>query len=117
MGDINSAGDAAETIQVNETTAPGTTLSLLDRIILESKIARDESQRPYARDLVSEFVHQVLDEGMAVGSDVVASIKVRIAQIDEALSRQLNEILHDPEYQKLEASWKGLQYLVSNTET
>jgi type VI secretion system protein ImpC len=117
MANNNPAGDTAETTQVNETAAPGTTLSLLDRIILEGKIARDDSQRPYARDLVSEFVHQVLDEGMTVGSDLVASIKVRIAQIDEALSRQLNEILHDAEYQKLEASWCGLQYLVSNTET
>lgn len=93
------------------------TLSLLDRIIVEGKIARDESQRPYARDLVQEFVHQVLDEGMTIGSDTVASIKARIAQIDEAISRQLNEILHDGEFQKLEGSWRGLHYLVSNSET
>lgn len=113
----NSEVNNTETLTMEQTAPPETTLSLLDRIIEEGKIARDQSQRPYARDLVQEYVHQVLDQGMKVGNDVVAAIKVRIAQIDEAISRQVNEILHDAEYQKLEASWRGLQYLVSNTET
>jgi type VI secretion system protein ImpC len=80
-------------------------------------MARDEQQRPYARDLIGEFVSQVLDSSIAVGEDTVASINQRIAQIDKLLTDQLNEILHDPEFQRLEASWRGLHYLVSNTET
>jgi len=91
--------------------------SLLEMIIEKGKMARDESQRPYARDLVGEFVTQVLDQGMTVSADVVASINARIAQIDELLTNQLNEIMHQPEFQKLEASWRGLHYLVMNTET
>ena len=40
-----------------------------------------------------------------------------IAAIDKILSAQVNEILHHPDFQKLEASWRGLAFLVNNTET
>ncbi|HWS85718.1 MAG TPA: type VI secretion system contractile sheath large subunit [Pyrinomonadaceae bacterium] len=91
--------------------------SLLDTIITEGKMARDESQIPYARDLVGEFVSQVLDSSIAVSEDTVMMINQRIAAIDQLLTDQLNEIMHDPAFQQLEASWRGLHYLVSNTET
>ncbi len=95
----------------------GATLSLLDTIIQDGKMARDESQQSYAKDLVGEFVTQVLDEGMTVSKDTVATINERIAQIDEMLSNQLNEIMHHENFQALESSWRGLHYLVMNTET
>ena len=90
---------------------------LLDNIIQKGRMARDEQQRPYARDLVGEFVSQVLDSSIAVSEDTVAMINQRIAQIDKMLTDQLNEIMHDADFQRLEASWRGLHYLVSNTET
>ena len=93
------------------------TLSLLEHIIADGKMARDESQKAYARDLIGEFVTQILDEDMTVSQDTVAMIEARIAQIDELISNQLNDIMHAPEFQKLEASWRGLNYLVKNTET
>jgi type VI secretion system protein ImpC len=89
----------------------------LDRIILGGKMARDVSQQPHARDLVGEFVNQVTSEGMTIGNDTVAGIKGRIAQIDQLISEQLNAIMHDPAFQTLEASWRGLNYLVMNSET
>ncbi len=92
-------------------------MSLLDQIVWEGKMAKDPSQTAYARDLVSEFASQVLDEGMTVSADTVTSIKSRIAAIDELLSAQLNELMHAPEFQAIEASWRGLHYLVQNTET
>jgi type VI secretion system protein ImpC len=91
--------------------------TLLERIMVEGKLARDESQREYARDLVGEFVNSVLAEGGTVSGDVVALINDRIAEIDDLLSAQLNEILHHPDLQRLEASWRGLSYLVFGTET
>jgi type VI secretion system protein ImpC len=93
------------------------TLSLLDRIVAEGRMAHDDSQQAYARDMLAEFATQVLDEGMVVDKDTVAMINDRIDQIDQLISRQLNEILHDPEVKKLEASWRGLHFLVMNTET
>lgn len=97
--------------------AAAETLSLLDRIIAEGRMAHDDSQQDYARDMLAEFATQVLDEGMAIDKDTVAMINDRISQIDELISAQLNEVLHHPDLQKLEASWRGLHMLVQNTET
>lgn len=93
------------------------TLTLLDRIIAEGRMAHDESQQGYARDMLAEFATQVLDEGMAIDKDTVAMINDRISQIDKLISDQLNEVLHHPDLQKLEASWRGLHMLVDQTET
>jgi type VI secretion system protein ImpC len=97
------------------TSAPPT---VMDRVILDGRIVRDDSQRPYAMTLISEYATQVLDEGMTVNKNsTVAGIKQRIAEIDQTVSDQLNAIMHSPEFQKLEAAWRGLHYLVMNTET
>src|SRR6516225_3068959 len=103
-----------------ETATAGTqaeTGSVLDRILLQGRMVRDESQRAYARDLIGDFVNEVLADGATVSSDVVAAINDRIADIDDLISTQLNEVLHYPDFQRLEASWRGLNYLVMNSET
>jgi type VI secretion system protein ImpC len=93
-------------------------LPVIDRFLQQGKIIRDDSQRQFALTLLAEYATQVLDQGMTVSKDsVVAGIKDRIAQIDEMVSAQLNEIMHAPEFQKMEASWRGLHYLVMNSET
>ncbi|HEX9983248.1 MAG TPA: type VI secretion system contractile sheath large subunit [Thermoanaerobaculia bacterium] len=103
---------------VTETaTATATEGSLLDQIITRGKLARDEDQKVRAKDLVAEFVHQILDEGMTISRDTMTMIQAQIARIDELISNQLNEVLHNAEFQKLEASWRGLHYFVMNTET
>ena len=53
----------------------------------------------------------------AISGNAVKSIKSLIAGIDQMLSTQMNEILHAPEVRKIEGSWRGLHYLVNNTET
>jgi len=93
------------------------TVTLLERIIQDGKMARDESQHAYARDLIGEFVTQILDADMTVSKDTAAMINTRIAQIDELLSNQLNAIMHAEAFQALEATWRGLHYLVTNSET
>ncbi|MDD2390577.1 MAG: type VI secretion system contractile sheath large subunit [Desulfobacterales bacterium] len=103
--------------QVAEGTVEAQELSLLDTIIVNGRMANDKSQLQYARDLVGELVTQVLDENITVSADTVAMINDRIAQIDRILTDQLNEIMHTKKVQKLEASWKGLHFLVMNTET
>ncbi|WP_434155566.1 type VI secretion system contractile sheath large subunit [Pseudomonas sp. JZ134] len=103
--------------QTKEAAAETVSLSLLDRIIADGRMAYDDSQQDYARDMLAEFATQVLDEGMVVDKDTVTMINDRIAQIDEMISEQLNEVLHHPELQVLESSWRGLHQLVSNTET
>src|SRR3954469_23658257 len=91
--------------------------SLLDQIGGEGRIAPDPSPRERGKNLVREFVAQVLEGSMTVSKDAEAMINARIAQIDHLLSIQLNEILHNPAFQKLEASWRGLRYLLDQSET
>lgn len=90
---------------------------IIDKIIKGGKMAKDDSQKSYAKDLLGEFARQVLDEGMMLDKDLNLSIKQRISQIDELINNQLNEVLHQSDFQKLEASWRGIHYMVSNTET
>ena len=97
--------------------APAAEMTLLDKIIVDGKMARDENQKGFAKDLLGEFVTQILDEGMTVSKDTFASINARIAQIDELISKQLNEVMHNDEFQKLEGSWRGLNYFVMGSET
>jgi type VI secretion system protein ImpC len=106
-----------ETLTASENGTATAELTVLDRIVREGRMARDDVQKIYARDLVGEFAQQVLDAEMTVGNDTVAAINQRIARIDEIISRQLNEILHHPDFQALEASWRGLAYLVFKTQT
>ena len=91
--------------------------SLLDQIVQEGRVGRDESAKEWGRGLVKEFVKQVLDGQMTVSPDLEAMILRRIAQIDHLMSLQLNEILHHPRFQQLEATWRGIRYMLENSET
>ncbi len=91
--------------------------TLLDSILSEGMRLRDDSSRDWGKDLLKEFVGQLLDPKMMVAKDTEKTINMRIAEIDRILSEQLNAIMHHPEFQKLEASWRGLHYLVHQTET
>jgi type VI secretion system protein ImpC len=101
--------------------SPGTTETehdnLLDQIVEQGRFGADSAARERGKDLVKEFVAQVLDGSMTVAKDAEMMINARIAQIDHLLSLQLNEILHHPGFQKLEGSWRGLKYLMDNSET
>jgi type VI secretion system protein ImpC len=91
--------------------------SVLDQIVEEGRFAKDVAGRERGKNLVSEFVSQVLEGAMTVSKDAEAMINARIAQIDHLISIQLNEILHHEQFQKLEASWRGLKYLMDQSET
>ena len=66
---------------------------------------------------VQTLAQQALAQTQLIGKDVVKSIEDMIAAIDKKLSDQVNQILHHEDFQKLEGAWRGLQYMVNNTET
>src|ERR1017187_7168883 len=92
-------------------------LSLLDQIVEEGRLARDPEMKVRGKDMVTEFVAQFLEGNMTISRDSEAMINARIAQIDHLISLQLNEVLHNAAFQKLEASWRGLKYLLAHSET
>jgi len=67
--------------------------------------------------MVKEFVNQVLEGKMTLSRDAEATIGARIADIDRLISLQLNEVLHHPAFQKLEATWRGIKHLLDQSET
>ncbi len=91
--------------------------SLLDQIIEDGRMAREEGQKERAKDLIGEFASQIMEGAIVVSKDTEKMINMRIADIDKLISGQLNEVMHNPEFQKIEASWKGLNYLVQQSET
>src|SRR5713226_1901068 len=92
-------------------------LGLLDQIVEQRRLGKDPAARERGKSLVKEFVSQVLQGEMTVSRDTESMINARIAQIDHLLSIQLNEVLHHSEFQKLEASWRGLKYMLDQSET
>ncbi|HZP03614.1 MAG TPA: type VI secretion system contractile sheath large subunit [Terracidiphilus sp.] len=90
---------------------------LLDQIVAQGRFNRDAATLERGRDMVKEFVSQVLQGHMTLTRDAEASIQARIAQIDRLISVQLNEILHYPAFQKLEGTWRGIKYLIDQSET
>lgn len=90
---------------------------LLTRILDEGRLARNDIQAEQAKDMIAAFVQEVMQGQLTMSKDMESSINARIAAIDKVLSAQLNEVMHAPEFQKLEASWRGLHHLVMNSET
>jgi type VI secretion system protein ImpC len=109
-----SEAQKAATAQPGEVTEEH---SLLDQIVEEGRLARDPSAKERGKDLVKEFVTQVLEGSMTVSKDAEMMINARIAQIDHLVSLQLNEVLHAKAFQKLEGTWRGLKYLLDQSET
>jgi len=110
MAEAKKTAGPAAAEQVLET-------SLLDKIVEEGRFSKEAGAKERGKDLVKEFVAQVLEGSMTVTRDAETMINARIAQIDHLLSIQLNEILHHPTFQKLEGSWRGLKYLMDQSET
>ncbi|MEE4217167.1 MAG: type VI secretion system contractile sheath large subunit [Xanthomonadales bacterium] len=66
---------------------------------------------------VGTLAEYVLKDTSLVSGDAVASIEALIGQIDKKLTEQINLIMHHPDFQALESAWRGLSYMVNNTET
>ncbi|HEY6981168.1 type VI secretion system contractile sheath large subunit [Reyranella sp.] len=90
-------------------TAPG----LLDQIITNTK----QTQPDRAQELVKTLVEQALTGTVTFDRNLTRTIDKAITAIDAKMSAQLNAIMHDPKFLKLEGSWRGLHYLVQNSET
>src|SRR5512140_1308864 len=82
----------------------------------EFKPKTDEAKDAVER-AVRTLAQQALADTQLIKADVVQSIEAIIAQLDKKLTEQINLILHHEDFQKLEGAWRGLHYLVNNTET
>jgi type VI secretion system protein ImpC len=78
---------------------------------------KTDQAREAVENAVRTLAEQALASSVAMSPDAYKTVQAIIAEIDRKLSEQINLILHHPDYQQLESAWRGLSYLVNNTET
>ncbi len=100
-----------------QTTEQTQEVSILDQILTDGKMGRDEFQKERAKDMIGEFVSQVMSGELTMTKNMDVAINARIAEIDRLVTAQMNEIMHHEDFQKLEGSWRGLHHLVKNSLT
>ena len=103
--------------QQQQAQAETTSVSLLDQIVDQGRFGSEAAQRERGRGLIRKFVSEVLEGAIVVRPDTESMLNARIAEIDRLLSLQLSEIMHNPDLQRLEGTWRGLKYLLNQTET
>jgi type VI secretion system protein ImpC len=110
MSDAASQAGAQAGVQVQEGS---------DFSALLNKEFRPKSDQ--AKTAVESAVRTLAEQALAntalISDDALRSIQGIIAEIDKKLTEQVNQILHHPDFQQLESAWRGLHYLVNNTET
>ncbi|VAW56161.1 Uncharacterized protein ImpC [hydrothermal vent metagenome] len=96
--------------QIAEAQEP---LSFLEQAISATKqTTRDETE-----DLLKALTKEAMDGTVKWDKNLTVTINNAITAIDQVMSKQLSAIMHNEKFQKLEGSWRGLNHLVSNSET
>src|SRR5271157_4618118 len=109
----SSANPLTEQSAATQTTE----VSLLDQIVAQGRFGKDTVALERGKDMVKEFINQVLEGHMTLTRDAEATIGARLADIDRLISLQLNEVMHHPSFQKLEGTWRGIKHLLDQSET
>src|ERR1700755_3041968 len=86
-------------------------------LLKQSFKPRTERAATEVENAVKTLVDQALVDSSVIKTDVLDTIEEMIAQLDKKLSAQINEVLHAPEFQQIEGAWRGLAYLVYQSET
>jgi type VI secretion system protein ImpC len=106
-----SAAQQAAGAAAQATTTEG--MSLLDQVIGATKA----TERSRTEELMKALAEEALRGTVTYSRNVTQTMQAAIQKLDQELSEQLAAVLHHPEFQKLEGSWRGLHHLVMNTET
>ena len=105
----NLEQQAAEQAQATEEA------SLLDQIMEQTNLTKDDEAYKVASQGVQTFIGEILKSGKSerVRKQLVDEM---IAEIDKKLGEQLDEILHHEDFQKMESAWRSLKFLVDKTD-
>ena len=89
---------------------------LLDEILAETKIKPTDEAYGIARKGVAAFVSEMLAPAHEAQRVDRAAVDAMIAELDKRLTAQVNEVLHNPDFQKLESAWRSLRYVVERVD-
>jgi len=109
----------AETQSTTQAQAATGTVEVNEFASLLNKEFRPQtdSAKSEIENAVRTLAQQALASSQLISTDVVQTITAMIAEIDKKMSEQINQIMHTAEFQQLESAWRGLHYLVTNSET
>lgn len=78
---------------------------------------KSEEANTAVKSAVNTLVQQALQNASLISNDSIKTIEGMIAELDRKLSEQMNAIIHHEDFENLESAWRGLSYLVNNTQT
>jgi len=91
-------------------------VSLLDQVLAESRIDPKDDGYDVAKRGVAAFISEVVTSGRASERVDKVLVDALIAEIDKKMSAQLNAIMHNEKFQKMESAWRELKYLVDHVD-
>ncbi len=92
-------------------------VSELGQLLQKEFKPRSDAAKEAVETAVRTLAEEALKGTAMISADAVGTIESIIAALDQKLSEQINLIMHHKDFQELEGAWRGLQYLVTNTET
>ena len=101
------------------TAAPASTLEVSDfeKLLQQEFKPKSEEANSAVQGAVNVLVEQALQNANLISTDAIKTIEGMIAELDKKLTAQVNKIIHHQDFEDLESAWRGLDYLVSHTET
>lgn len=91
-------------------------MSLLDQIMQETRMQPSDEGYDVARQGIEAFIAELVKPNRAGEKIQAGVVDQMIVEIDKNLSNQLDAVMHNEEFQKLESSWRGLKFLVDRTD-
>ena len=88
-----------------------------ESLLTQAISATKQTEKSRAEELIRTLTQEAMKGTVTFDKDVTRTIKATIKALDDAASKQLSAVMHAPEFQKLEGSWRGLQHLVMESET
>src|SRR5688572_7756642 len=110
MADANPQGQAAgsgATMEVSE----------FEKLLSKEFKPKTDEQKSAIATAVQTLAEQALAGVKVIPGEAIKTIEAIISALDKKLTEQINQIIHHADYQQLEGSWRGLHYMVNNTET
>jgi type VI secretion system protein ImpC len=114
MADENRAAEAEATEAAEAQT---TEMSEFEGLLKKEFKPKTDRAQEAVQAAVQTLAEQALQQTALISDDAVRTIEMIVAEIDKKISEQINLVIHHPDFQKLEGTWRGLSYLVNNTET
>ena len=104
-------------LQQQSQNAASEEVSDFDKLLNQEFKPKSEEAGSAVKTAVKTLVQHALENASLISDNSVKTIEGMIAELDKKLSAQMNEIIHHQDFENMEGAWRGLDYLVSNTQT